>query len=68
MSEPRFALTRTEAARSLGMGLTSFETYVQPQIRLIRAGRKVLVPVAELKRWSEENAEPVLTERNGSPQ
>jgi hypothetical protein len=56
----RIALTRREAAEALGMGLTAFENYVQPELRLIRAGRKVLVPVAELERWAAEHAEPSL--------
>ncbi|MEA2496364.1 MAG: hypothetical protein QOJ29_4275, partial [Thermoleophilaceae bacterium] len=60
VSLPRFALTREEAARSLGMSLDSFERYVQPELKLIRKGKLRLVPVAELERWVEDNAEPVL--------
>jgi hypothetical protein len=48
---PRTALTREEAAQSLGMSLDSFERYVQPTIRLVRAGRMRLVPIRELDRW-----------------
>jgi hypothetical protein len=57
---PRFALIRREAAEALGMGLTSFERYVQPKVKLIRKGSIRLVPVTELARWAEENAERVL--------
>lgn len=57
---PRIALTRTEAAQSLSMSLTFFEEQVQPEVRIIRRGSKRLVPVAELQRWAEENAEGVL--------
>jgi excisionase family DNA binding protein len=53
---PRLALTRSEAARSLGMSLDSFERHVQTQIRLVRRGKLRLVPVAELERWLEANA------------
>jgi excisionase family DNA binding protein len=56
----RYALTRTEAARSIGMGLTTFENYVQPDLRVIRVGRKVLIPAEELRRWVRDNAERVL--------
>ncbi len=38
----------------------SFERYVQPHVRMIRRGRLRLVPVAELERWCEDNAERVL--------
>jgi hypothetical protein len=34
-----------------------------PDLRLIRRGRKRLVPVAELERWTAENASRVLGER-----
>ena len=58
---PRIALTREEAAASLGMSVDSFERYVQPHVRLIRAGALRLVPVAELERWADENAARVLS-------
>jgi hypothetical protein len=61
---PRIALTREEAAAALGMGVTSFETYVQPNLRLIRRGKLRLFPVAELERWAHENAEHVLERHN----
>ena len=58
---PRFALTRAEAAASLGMSLDSFERYVQPHVRLIRVGSLRLVPVGEVERWVDDNAASVLT-------
>jgi hypothetical protein len=57
---PRVAVTRTEAACALGMSVDSFERYVQGDIRLLRLGRLVLVPVAELERWADEHAERTL--------
>jgi hypothetical protein len=36
---PRTALTRTEAAESLGVGLTTFKQQIQPELRLVRRGR-----------------------------
>lgn len=54
---PRLALTREEAGASIGMSLDSFERHVQPTIRLVRLGRKRLVPVAELERWLDAHAE-----------
>jgi hypothetical protein len=58
----RLALTREHAARALDMSLDSFERHVQPELRLIRRGRLRLVPVRELDRWLERNAERVLDE------
>lgn len=57
---PRIALTREEAAASLGMSLDSFERHVQPSIRLVRLGRVRLVPVAELEHWVDDNAQRTL--------
>lgn len=57
---PRIALSRSEAAAALGIGLDSFERYVQPHVRMIRWGRMRLVPVAELERFAEAAAAPTL--------
>lgn len=54
---PRLALSREEAASSIGMSVDSFERHVQPTIRLVRRGRMRLVPVRELEHWLDENAE-----------
>jgi len=59
---PRLALTRVEAAASIGVSLDSFERYVQPELRLIRRGRLRLISVAELERWLETNSARVLEE------
>jgi hypothetical protein len=55
-SIPRIALTPPEAAAAIGVGPDFFEENVAPELRLIRRGRKRLVPVAELERWTAENA------------
>jgi hypothetical protein len=59
-SIPRIALTPVEAAASIGVGPDFFDANVAPELRLIRRGRKRLVPVQELERWTTENAERVL--------
>jgi len=56
----RVAYDREEAAAALGMKLDSFERWVQPEIKMIRLGKKRLVPVAELQRWATEAAERTL--------
>jgi hypothetical protein len=53
----RYALTREEAADSIGMSVDTFELRVQPSIKMIQCGpRLLLVPPAELERWVAENA------------
>lgn len=57
---PRLALTRAEAAASIGISVDAFENHVQGELRLIRRGRLRLVPVRELERWLEANAARTL--------
>ena len=59
-SIPRIALTPPEAAASLGVGPDFFDENVAPELRLVRRGRKRLIPVSELERWTTENAERVF--------
>jgi hypothetical protein len=54
------AVSRADAAAALGMSTDSFERFVQPHVRMVRRGRLRLVPVAELVRWADENAERLL--------
>lgn len=62
-SIPRIALTPAEAAAAIGVGPDFFDANVAPEMRLVRCGRKRLVPVHELERWVTENAEgPIISE------
>jgi hypothetical protein len=54
---PRIALTPPEAAAAIGVGPDFFEANVAPELRMVRRGRKRLVPVSELERWMNENAD-----------
>lgn len=48
-------VTREQAAEMLSFSLRHFQRHVQPRIRLVRSGRRRLVPVVELERWIAEN-------------
>jgi hypothetical protein len=62
-SIPRIALTPPEAAAAIGVGPDFFDENVAPELRLIRRGRKRLVPVIELERWVAQAAgRPVVEE------
>lgn len=54
----RLAYTPREAATALGVGITYFRETVQPELRIVRRGRLVLIPVRELERWIEARSEP----------
>ncbi|MGN6663923.1 MAG: helix-turn-helix domain-containing protein [Solirubrobacterales bacterium] len=63
VSIPRIALTPAEAAAAIGVGPDFFNANVAPQLRLIRRGRKRLIPVRELERWVAENADAPMIEQ-----
>jgi hypothetical protein len=63
---PRLALTREEAAAAMSMSLDSWERHVQPSIRMVRAGRMRLVPITEITRWLDENAEHTINPRRAA--
>jgi hypothetical protein len=60
---PRIALTKVEAATAIGVSVDYFESHVQRDLAVIREGRKVLIPVAELERWVLDRAAPTLPRR-----
>ena len=53
---PRLALTPAEAAAAIGISEDSFNRHVRDELRLVRRGRLVLVPIGELTRWLERSA------------
>jgi excisionase family DNA binding protein len=55
-STPRLALSKVEAASALGVSVDFFEDHVMHQIRVVRLGRRRLIPVDELVRWLDQNA------------
>lgn len=59
-SVPRLTLTPAEAAASLGVSRDFFDAHVKPELRVVRRGRLVLVPVRELERWAEAAAARVF--------
>jgi excisionase family DNA binding protein len=58
----RLALTLDEAAAALGVSRDYFDERVRPELRVVRRGRRVLVPVAELERWLDKHATSAIGE------
>jgi excisionase family DNA binding protein len=52
--------TKREAAELLSVSVDFFEDHVQPDLRLVRKGRLVLIPHRELERWIDANAARTL--------
>jgi hypothetical protein len=49
-------LTETGAAKRLGVSPGFFKAHVLPELRIIRRGARVLIPVIELERWIDRSA------------
>lgn len=58
------AVDRATAAAMLGMSVDSAERYVFPQLRIVRRGRMRIVPVSEIARWLDDNAELALDQED----
>lgn len=56
----RLALSKAEAARALGVSVDFLEEHVLSELRIVRIGRRRLIPVSELERWLAEHAERPL--------
>ena len=58
----RLALAPAEAASALGVSRDFFDEHVLPDLRVVRRGRRRLVPVRELERWLDREAALPLNE------
>lgn len=59
-SPTRMALTKAEAADTIGVSVDFFERHVMPELRIVRRGRRRLIPTDELGRWLDEMAAQTL--------
>jgi excisionase family DNA binding protein len=60
---PRLALSKAEAAVSLGVSVDFLEEHILAELRVVRRGRRRLIPVAELERWLDRSAARTLEDR-----
>jgi excisionase family DNA binding protein len=54
------ALRPAEAAAALGVSRRTFDALVLPSLRVVRLGRRIVIPVAELHRYVEREAAVLL--------
>jgi excisionase family DNA binding protein len=53
---PRLGLTLDEAAATLGVSRDTFDRHIRHELRVVRRGRCLIVPVSELERWLDREA------------
>ena len=60
-TQVRMALSKAEAADTLGVSIDFFEQHIMPELRIVRRGRRRLIPTDELGRWLDEMAAQTLS-------
>ena len=53
------ALNVEDACAALGISWQTWKEHVEPHIRLVRVGRRKIVPITALQEWLDANAEAV---------
>lgn len=56
----RLALSISEACKALGVGWDLWHEQIEPEVKLVRLGRRKLVPVSELQAWLDRHAARVI--------
>jgi excisionase family DNA binding protein len=57
---PALALSIKQACDALGVSWDTWQEHIAHEVKIVRIGRRKLVPVRELERWLEEHAETTL--------
>ena len=57
---PALALSIQQACGALGVSWDIWREHIEPEVRIVRLGRRKLVPVQELQRWLDAHAETPL--------
>jgi hypothetical protein len=53
---PKQAYTQAEAAEALSVSRAWFRQSILPELRVVRRGRRTLIPVKEIDRWLDAEA------------
>jgi excisionase family DNA binding protein len=64
-SSLRLALAPDEAAEALSVSRDFFDEHILPELRIIRRGRRRLIPIRELESWLHESATRPLASELG---
>jgi hypothetical protein len=56
---PALALSVEEACKALGVSWKLWREHIEPQVKLVRVGRRKVIAVTELQKWLDEHGERV---------
>jgi hypothetical protein len=56
---PALALSVEQACQALGVSWDTWRARIEPDVKLVRLGRRKLIAVTELQRWLDEHGERV---------
>jgi hypothetical protein len=59
VAPPALGLTVEKACAALGIGYDFWRDHVEHEIRIVRRGKRKIVPVSELQKWLDKNAEAI---------
>jgi excisionase family DNA binding protein len=57
---PRLALSPEEASAALSVSRDFFDKHILPELRIVRRGRRRLIPISELERWLTDASQRAL--------
>jgi hypothetical protein len=56
---PALALSVEQACQALGVSWDTWRAHIEPNVRIVRIGRRKIVPTSELQVWLDDHAEAV---------
>jgi hypothetical protein len=57
---PALALNVEQACAALAVSHDTWKDHIEPDVRIVRVGRRKVIPVTELQRYLDEHAERAI--------
>jgi hypothetical protein len=56
----KLLVSREQAAEMCDVSVDFFDEHIRPELKVVYLGRRVLIPVREIEKWIDRNAEHVF--------
>lgn len=60
MPTETLAVSADRAAEMLGVSRDFFDEHIRPRIRVVRSGRRIIIPVRSIEEWLDVNATAIV--------